>query len=395
MKNINSEERESEVKAYLKEQIKIGNYPSYKELNKKFNLTYFNIDWKKLYLESGIELLKFPVKRPAGCNEILKKELIEYVKSEINKNHYPSRREIESEFRVKIGVLFGNIEILYNQADTRYAPKDNQFIKQQKAQMLLDMIKEILDNLSLKLVKFRKPHEHGIDVIAKNSKDELTGIELKAYNKYEAVKAKNIEQLRNSLAKEKIGNGILITTTSRIQKNLSIPNNIKIINFEELLKLCKPEMKSKLDFIRNYSVHIETAEKEAKRDEIIEFVRKETAKGNSVNIVDINKIFGIDFYSYFNRFYEVLEKAGIDLPYAKIKHIRNEDDRNKVKTILLDKILKFIETETKKGYYPTAEDIKKEFGIAHIWNYIKMSDLYEKLNLPPYLERKNRIRFAV
>ena len=391
MKNFDKQEREYKTIEYLKSQMKLGNYPSYRELQKKFNLTYFKINWKKLYLNLGVNFLYFPVKRPEGCQEILRKELIKYVKDEINKNHYPSRREIESKFRVKIGLLFGNIESLYNQAKSKYIQKDNQFLKQQKAELFLNIVKELLEKFNLRIVRFRKAQEQGIDIVAKDMNNELVGIELKAYNKYEAVKAKNIEQLINSLNKEGIRSGVLITTTSKIQNNLRIPENIRIISFDEFSKFCKPEMKSKLDFIRNHSVHIETKEKEAKRNEIKEFIRKEYANGKKLKAIDINKNFKIDFYNYFNSFYEALEKVGIDIEPKEIRRIRNKEKREKVKQILIDKILKFIETESKKGYYPTAEDIKKNFGISHIWNYVKMSELYKKLDLPLYLERKKRI----
>jgi hypothetical protein len=395
MKNINNKERESQVLDYLKKQMSLENYPSYKELNKKFNLTYFKIDWKKLYLSLGINFLRFPLKRPAGCQEILKKELIDYVKNEINKNHYPSRREIEKKFRVRIGDLFGNIENLYNQAQSKYVQKNNQFLKRQKAELFLEITKDILEEFNLKLVKFRKAQEQGIDIIAENMENEKVGIELKAYNKYEMVKTKNIEQLRKSLQKENINKGILITTTSRIQKNLKISSNIRIILFDEFSKICKPEMESILNFIRNYSIHIETREKEAKRNEIIEFMRKEFARGNRISIVNINNNFKIDFYSYFESFYEAIEKAAIDLEPKEIRYINNKEQRERAKQILIDKILNFIEAETKKGYYPTAEDIKKNFRVSHIWNFIKMSDLYKKLGLLPYLERKQRIRKVI
>lgn len=390
MENINKN-RESKVIEYLRKQISLGNYPSYTELNKKFNLVYFKLDWKKLYLDLGVNFLYFTTKRPKGCQEILKKELIKYIKNEINKSHYPSRREIEKKFRVKIGLLFGNIENLYNQADSKYIQKDNQFLKRRKAELFLDLVKKVLEKLNLKLTKYRNAHERGVDIIAKNIENEMVGIELKAYNKYETVKTKNIEQLRKSLQKENIGKGILITTTSKIQKNLKIPKNIQIISFDEFLKICEPEMEDKLNFIRNYSVHVETMEKEVKRKEIIEFMKKEVSKGNKISLVSINTKFKIGFYSYFKSFYEAVKRADIELEPKEIRRIHNKEQRDEAKQMLINKILKFIETEVRKGYYPTADDIKKNFGVSHIWNYVKMSDLYKKLGLPPYLERKKRI----
>jgi len=144
--------------------------------------------------------------------------------------------------------------------------------------------------------------------------------------------------------------------------------------------------------VRNYSIHVETLDKENKRKEIIQFVKNETARHHKISVNSINNHFKIDFYTYFKNFYDIMEKAEVCLEPKMVRHIRNHEDRNRAKSILISNILKFMENEAKKGYYPTGEDIKKNFGIAHIWNYINMADLYKKLNLPPYLEREHRIK---
>jgi len=382
--------REEMVRVYLKEQIKAGKHPTYRELQNKFNLTYFKIDWKKLYLESGISMMKLPVKRPAGCDEILRRELMEYVKGEISKNHYPSRRELESKFRVKIGILFGNIENLYNQSQSKYVQKDNQFLKQQKAKMLLKIVRDVLGKLGLKIVKARRVQEHGVDIIARDNKGDFVGIELKAYNKYEAVKPKNIEQLKNSLKRENIKRGILITTTSKVKKNMDVPDNIRIVLFDEISNLCGTEIKANLDFIRNYSVHIETEEKEAKRKEIITIFREQAKNGKIMSAIDISKRFKIHPYTYFKSIFDIYEKAGIFPSTYVTRGLRDNARRTKLREQLANSILDYIKMEVKRGHYPTSNDIKIKFGIPHIWDYFKMSDLYRKLNLPSYLERGGR-----
>ena len=49
-----------------------------------------------------------------------------------------------------------------------------------------------------------------------------------------------------------------------------------------------------------------------------------------------------------------------------------------------------LEEIQKKKKYPSGEEIGKHFGISHIWNVVKVSDLYIELNLKPYLEREHR-----
>lgn len=49
---------------------------------------------------------------------------------------------------------------------------------------------------------------------------------------------------------------------------------------------------------------------------------------------------------------------------------------------------KFIIEEIRNGKkYPSGVEIGKSFGISHIWNIVKVSDLYKELGLKPYLER--------
>jgi len=392
MKVLSKEERDYRALEYLKNQIRRGKYPSYKELQKKFNLHYFKINFKKLYLDTGINCLYLPIKRPAGCQVILKKELIKYVKNEINKNHYPSRRELEHKFRVKIGLLFGGIEHLYLQAGCPYIKKNSQKIKEEKAKILTNIVLKLLSKLDLTLIKRRNVNQKGIDILAKDYEGKKIGVEIKAFNKYESIKRKNINQIRVLMKKEKLKKVILITTASKVSKNVSLPENVSLILYDKLKDLCDEEVTKQLNHIRNYSVHIKTSEHETKRNKIIELIKNETKKGHKVSVISINKSLKIDIYTYFKNFYEIMEKAGVCLEPKMIRHIRNHEDRSRAKSILINNILKFMENETKKGYYPTAEDIKKNFSISHIWNYISMSDLYKKLNLPPYLEREHRIK---
>lgn len=389
---VRLETRENEVKNYLKNEIEKGRFPLYKELQKKFNITYFKINFKKLYSDCGVDFLYTPTKRPKGCQNILKEELIEYVKREVEKGHFPSRRELEKTFRIKIGILFGNIENLYIEAGSKYLKKENQQLKEKKAKILLDLSKNILEKLNLEILSFRGINERGIDIITNDINGRKIGMELKAYNKFESIKEKDILQMKRMLNKENILRGIIITTTSRIQKNLKIPRNIKIIAFNSLEKLINPEVKGLINFIRDYSVHYETKEKVRRRKEIIEYFKEIIKKNKAIKISELSKDLKIDFYSYFESVYDLYKEAEIVIPSLSMRGIRNKEKIYIAKNDLINKISNFIEVETKKGYYPTGKDIKKTFGISHIWNFVRMSELYRKLNLPPYLERKHRFK---
>ena len=385
-----AEKRKTEVIEYVKNEIKKGRHPSYKELQNKYNISYFDINLDTIYSNLGIKFLDIPKRRPTGCNEILKKELIEYVKNEIRNGHYPSRREIEKKFRVHIGVLFGNIEKLYISAGSRYVQKSNQEIKKRKADILMDLVLYILPKMHLEIIKQRDTRETGIDILAKNNDDEIIGIELKAYNKYEKIKKRDIDQLKKFLIKEKLNRGILISTTSGIQSNLLIPSKIKIILFDDFLKLCNKDMLHFINFIRTYSIHRETYELDNKRRKIIEYARNNAQNGEDISHKKILNDLKLDCRTYFKNIYNVYKEANIPIPIRKIKGRRSKIRYHETTKNLVNKILAFVKEEVNKNHYPSGIDIEKKFGISHIWNFVKVSDIYHQLGLPAYLERERR-----
>jgi len=392
MLKTTAEQRKMKVIEYVKNEIRRGRHPSYKELQNKYNISYFNINLGAIYSTLGVKFLHIPKRRPTGCNEILKKELIDYIKNEIKGGHCPSRRQIEKKFRVHISDLFGNIENLYISAGSRYIQKNSQEIKRRKADLLMDLVLYILPGLHLKLIKKRNVRETGIDILTKNTNGKIVGIELKAYNKYERVKKRDIEQLNRFLIEEKLDKAILISTASAIQVNLKIPSNIKLILFSDFVKLCNKDMMNLLKFIRNYSIHKETYEKRKKRNEIVRYLRNKIGNDEKVSISKICKGLNLHFYTYFESIYDAFNEANILIPSRNINGIRNEKKRKKAKEELLSAILSFVKKEVKKGYYPTEQHIKNKFGIGCLRHFTKMSDIYRKLGLPTYLERKTRKR---
>ena len=385
-----AEKRKIEVIDYVKNEIKRGRHPSYKELQDKYNISYFGINLGTIYSNLNINFLHIPKKRPTACNEILKKELIDYVKNEIQDGHYPSRREIEKKFRVHISVLFGNIENLYISAGSRYIQKNSQEIKKRKADILMDLVLHILPRLQLELIKQRSTRETGIDILAKNKNGKIVGIELKAYNKYERVKKRDINQLKKFLITEKLDKVILISTTSAIQTNLKTFPNIKIILFNDFIKLCNKDMMRFLNFIRTYSIHRETYEFDNKRKKIIEYAKNKAQNGEDISHKKILNDLKLDCKTYFKNIYEVYKEANIPIPTRKIKGRRSKIKSHKTTEDLVNKILAFVKEEVNKNHYPSGIDIGKKFGISHIWNFVKMPDIYHRLGLPAYLERERR-----
>jgi len=287
--------------------------------------------------------------------------------------------------------MFKGIDDLYAQAGSKYLKKSSQELKIRKAKMLLKIVLSISPKLNLKVLRASRVHERGVDILALNDKGETIGVELKAYNKFEKIKKKNIEQLKRMLMKEGIKNGLLITSTSIVQKNLQIPQNINLLLYDKLRELCDKEHLNKLKFIRTFSIHREIYENETKKKKIIDYTKEKFKIGQDISYIGILKDLNLHVYTYFESIYDIYEEAGVPIPLKKIgfKRAKNENLKTKkAKEEFINKILDFIKEEVKKGHYPSGYDIGEKFGRKHIWNHINASDLYRMLKLPIYLERR-------
>ncbi|MFH0831501.1 MAG: hypothetical protein V1886_01380 [archaeon] len=79
-------------------------------------------------------------------------------------------------------------------------------------------------------------------------------------------------------------------------------------------------------------------------------------------------------------------------PLKNMKGIRAKKPDIDCINLWKEEFKRYILEEIKKGNkYPSGEEIAKHFGISHIWNIVKVSELYKELNLKPYLERERRI----
>lgn len=339
-------------------------------------------------------LLHYSTKRPNNSYPLLKSELIEYLRQEVKKNHYPTRRELEQNFSLRLSELFYGIKDLYARAGIEYVQKNSQELKQKKADMLTRVVLNILPKWNLDVLEVTDVHKQGIDIVAQDMQNKLIGIELKAYNKYESVKKRNIQQL-NRFLKQGFSKIILITTTSKVQPKIEIPPEIQIITFNDLSKFVNKKQQSILEFIRNKSVHFETEEKTRKRQKILQYTEQKLKLGQDVSYVNILKDLHLDLYTYFDNISELFITVKSDLPlkillqHGRIGR-RNSNTNMALRQIAINKILKYISQEIRKDHYPTAENIEKYFDISYIWNLVTMKELYHEQGYPAYLERKTR-----
>jgi len=337
------------------------------------------------------KLLYYNGKRPKNSQEELKKELLDYLKGEYKKQHIPSRREIEGKFHFRFTTLFKDINSVYEEAGLKYKLIQNQNIKATKADILLKIILKNLNKIDLELVKYREVRERGIDIITKRN-NRIIGIELKAYNKREKLKSRDIEQVNRFIKDEKLDEAIIITTTNIHDKFLPKYNNISIIKYSDFIILFDIKKDKDLKYIREYSVNISDSIREIKRQIILDYVLdKYKNKAKKPGIQEISRDIHLDIYTYFKDLFEVYKILKIPPP------LKNMNGRNSKKpdfeciNLWKEEFKKFILSEIEKGNkYPSGIEIGKHFGISHIWNIVNTSELYRELNLKTYLERKRK-----
>jgi hypothetical protein len=331
-------------------------------------------------------------KRPKNTYKLLKEELLDYLKEEVKKQHFPSRREIERRFHLRLGELFSGINELYTRAGLKYEIVANQSIKAEKAELLLRIVLNNLERFGLKLILFREVRERGIDIIA-SKENEKVGIELKAYNKSEKLKVRDLRQVERFIDKERLDNALIITTTDLHDKELKKSSEVSIIFYSKLTEILGGNYND-LFFIREHSINIEDAQRKIKRQKILDYVLDQYQKyGEKPGYNQILKELHLDVYTYFKDLFEIYKVLKIPPP---LKNMPGKNSKVKIPDIECislwkEEFKKYILEEINKGKrYPSGVEIGKQFGIKNIWNIINVSDLYKELGLKPYLEREKR-----
>ncbi len=332
-----------------------------------------------------------PKNRPRDINKEIRKELIEYIRKEVKEKHFPSRREIEKKFKIRLDSYFNNIKHLYEESGARYKLHANQNLKVIKAKLLLKLILKNLNKINLKLISARGINERGIDILAKQEEIKV-GIEIKAYNKEEKLKARDIQQVKKFIEKEKLDKAIIITTSNKRDNNLKISNNILIIDYNTLVKILREEDKELL-FIRNYSINREDISRNIKKQRILNYVeRKYKGENKKPTCIEIAKKLHLDIYSYFINLSEIYKILKIPPPLKNMGGKKGKKpDKESIELWKTEFKRYMLKTIKDKKVYPSGDTIAKHFKIGSIWNITNMTDIYKELGFKPYLERDKRI----
>jgi len=98
--------------------------------------------------------------------------------------------------------------------------------------------------------------------------------------------------------------------------------------------------------------------------------------------------------SYFKSLFDIYKKLKIPPPLKNMSGKQAKQPDNECIELWKNEFKKYIlEIVEKEKRYPSGVEIGNHFGISHIWNIVKVSDLYKELGLKSYLERENRLTF--
>lgn len=305
--------------------------------------------------------------------EHLKQSILEYIKSEATKGHYPTFMEIEEKFHTNMRTHFSRIQEAYWLAHIPYKREPNQFLKYEKERKLADISVKIFRKMGYTIEKVSiGPRGSGPDVVLKDENGILIPVEIKAYQKFGKIKdvdgdafshyfTNEIMQLRQYEMQLKSPYGYLVTSTDR-KSFQYVDRRIKVLFSKHIRKLLikygmKRELET-LDWIRDTPVLAEKERKiKAMQKSILDYVKKKLNEGNYVSKREIQAKFKVDLRSYFRTMKDAYLAAGVD-PYS-LSHARMGGQIDK--EILKKRIVSYVRKETKKGNYPTYKEIQRRF----------------------------------
>jgi hypothetical protein len=287
------------------------------------------------------------------------------------------------------------IRNLYEEAGVKYRLAQNQEIKITRANLLLNLILKNINKFNLELIRYSTACERGIDILGRGESG-MVGIELKAYNKNEKLKQRDIEQLLRFIKMDCLATALLITTTDLSDNMLDVSKNIRVIRFSELKNMVRDADLMDLEYIRNTSVNLEDMQRQVKKQKILDYVlRKYKEENKKPGINQIAQDTHLDIYTYFKNLFEIYKVLKIPPPLRNMSGGRTSNPDWESISLWKDEFKKYILERINSGEkYPSGCEIARHFGIASVWNITEVSALHEELGLKSYLKREKRVTSA-
>lgn len=352
---------------YFRVQLKKSIRPSRENIERKFSIslsTYFPKGIREVYQSTNTSLIGGLRDR-----EALKKEILNYIRSEIKKDSYPTHNEINEKFCTNIQV---SIKELYEQAGVEYRRDPNPFLRYEKERKLGNIVLKLFPKLGyeIKEISIGPSKPKGADIIVGDKQKQLIPVEIKAYQKFGKIgQVKESPYLRNEISQLKgyikslrAPYGYLITSTNQKTFKAGYPN-IKILFGKDLKKLLLQfkmykEIKD-LEWIRNSSISYGKEEIYKKiRNKILKYTTDKIRQGRYVSRKEIFKKFRVNPDSYFPGGTGGMYKQ-LNIDPELIPNYRMSRNFNKEK--FRKRIINFVKKEIQEGHFPTHKAIQRKF----------------------------------
>ncbi len=414
MRTVNFEEKKENKRLilnYVRTSINKGHYPNYTQIQKDLHLDirlYFK-GMKDIYNNLGMSYVKISKLKSIHKSKLIRdkklrfpvekgrKKIIDYIKEESAKGHFPGLDEINEHFGIWIGTYFKNIRDAYKRAKINFRKKNlNPFIGQEKEEKLILISIALLNKMGYEILGISR--NSGADLIVKDKNGGMVPVELKAYHKNSNIPISNvfgvyeneIEQLKRYIEINNSSYGILITTTDRIR--LKIPSNVILINGKELVRTLVKNNLSKylplVKWIRNtYQSYDKTIHLNNIRKKVADFILGKLSGGNYPTMREIQNQLNINIGTYFSGMQEVYRFARVKPPleYLPKNYVRN-------------RVINYIKQRIKNGKRPSLEEVEKNLKICLRTYFKSPKEIYNlaKITIPcKYLSIEDARKFII
>lgn len=229
------------------------------------------------------------------------------------------------------------------------------------------------------------------------SKIGITSFILRSNKTWSGVKGLGIKNMKSIRRFIEIGGfieGVRITGKSKYYKGIEKNKMLKLLvemrehsfyfpeglEIEQKNKMIREILLSPSKKKEYWKKHVEKPEIRLRnrrneiRKKIFDFIKQQHKAGNFPTTVDIRRVFGVSLLNYFSSKSEAYKEAGIEV----------EEGRRIIcspRPFVRKKIVKFIRNSARRNYYPTLEDVEKNFNIHYIIYFPSIKDAYQEAGI--------------
>ena len=326
LRNYPKEEAKKLIIDFIKNKAKDRVYPNRTEIEStlKIHITTYFKDLKELYECANIdyslvqkEIQHKIISAHTNSKAEIEKQM-ELIKNFITKNvikgFYPSVHHIQRNLNLSFYNLYDDIFEAYKDANVDYERPSPILLGRKKEKVFTKIVKELLVKIGFKIIRVSIESKIDFNRYADMTIDDKYGkkclVEIKAYRKDYCITKREFKQLLNYMEKEKISNGLFITSSNTKKCDFS---DLQFINGENLIELLK------INGLRHYikqilwiqNSRVDSTEmkeyREFMKNKILEYIKM---KNKFPMRKEIENDFRIDIRSIFGekRAYEKLKK---------------------------------------------------------------------------------------